>query len=59
MELTNFVLKNCRYTVDYVKHVPNNNTNIKHKTHNIYYIQHKHLQDNATQRPQYGQVQQI
>lgn len=25
MELTNFVLKNCCYTVDYVKHVTNNN----------------------------------
>lgn len=47
MELTNFVLKNCCYTVDYVKHVPNNNTNIKLKTHityntNIYRImQHR------------------
>jgi len=30
MTLTNFVLKNCCYTVDYIKHVPNNNTNIKH-----------------------------
>lgn len=33
MELTNFVLKSCCYTVDYIKHVPKKNTNIKHITH--------------------------
>jgi len=32
MELTNFILKNCSYTVDYVKRIPNN-TNFKHIPH--------------------------